>query len=222
MSDAQVYIFCDFDGTVARRDVGYHLFHHFSGGKNVELVRDWKAGLISSREILIREAALISASPVEIYQFLDSFDLSPGFEEFVRLCHCNGSPPVLLSEGMDFYIRYLLSHHGLEGLEVVSNQGELADGTIKIRFPYENRKCRRCGSCKGERIVEYRARHGDRPHTVFIGDGLSDVCAIEHADILFAKKDLERYCQEHGIAYNSFSDFFDVAERMTELGLLKR
>jgi len=222
MTPASVLIFCDFDGTAAQRDVGYHLFHHFSNGRNEELIPDWKAGRISSREILERETEMVTATPEEVYRFLDDFDLSPGFVEFVELCRRNHTPPTLLSEGMDFYISYLLDRHGVSGLEVISNVGQFKDGTIEISFPHINHSCERCGSCKGERMAEYKARLSGEFTTVFVGDGLSDVCAVNEADILFAKKDFEQYCQSHKIAYNSFSSFFDVAERLVELGLLKR
>jgi 2,3-diketo-5-methylthio-1-phosphopentane phosphatase len=222
MTPADVLIFCDFDGTVARRDVGYHIFHHFSGGRTEELIPDWKAGKISSREILEREAAMVTVTPEEVYRFLDGFDLSPGFVEFVEMCRKNSTAPILLSEGMGFYISYLLERHGVSGIDVISNEGKLTGKTIEISFPHTNTNCTRCGSCKGERMAEYKARRSGQFTTVFVGDGMSDVCAVCEADIVFAKKDFERYCQAHKIAYNSFSSFFDVAERLVGLGLLKR
>jgi len=222
MNDAPVHIFCDFDGTVAEEDVGYRLFHHFSDGRNEALIPEWKAGRISSREILEREAAMVRATPEGIYRFLDQFKLSPGFAEFVSICRRNNAEPIIISEGMHFYISYLLESYDFADLEVLANIGHLENGGIRIEFPFTNRSCKRCGSCKGERIAEYRARSATGAKVVFVGDGLSDVCAAEEADILFAKKDLEQYCQTENIGYYKYSDFFEVAERILELGLLKR
>ena len=90
MNNPETLVFCDFDGTVAKKDVGYCLFHHFSDGRNDELIPDWKAGLISSRDILTREAAMVRASGDEIYAFLDQFDLDPGFAAFAVHCSETG------------------------------------------------------------------------------------------------------------------------------------
>ena len=221
MNDAPVLIFCDFDGTVAKEDVGYRLFHHFSGGRNEALIPEWKTGRISSREILEREAAMVRATPDEVYKFLDQFKLAPGFAEFVSICRRNSAEPIIISEGMHFYISYLLGNFNLADLEVLANIGHLENGGIRIEFPFTNRSCKRCGSCKGERIAENRARSAAGARVVFVGDGLSDVCAAGEADIVFAKKDLEQYCQAENIDYNKYSDFFEVAERILELGILK-
>ncbi|UCC44734.1 MAG: MtnX-like HAD-IB family phosphatase [Candidatus Zixiibacteriota bacterium] len=214
-------IFCDFDGTVAERDVGYHLFRHFSDGRNDELLPDWKAGRISSREILLREAEMVGAPAQDILDYLDRFDLDPGFADFVDLCEKNGSLPIIVSEGMDFYIQRLLRKQGLDHLSVLSNIGHLENNGIRIEFPYVNHSCTRCGSCKGERIAEIRAQCGGAVRTVFVGDGYSDACAAREADLLFAKKDLEKLCRERDIPYVGFSNFFEVADHLTNAGILK-
>ena len=78
-------VFCDFDGTITRRDVGYNIFHHFSGGKNDALLPDWKARRMTTRECLLREAAMVKASAEEIYRFIDQFEIDPGFGDQVAI-----------------------------------------------------------------------------------------------------------------------------------------
>lgn len=220
MRKKPLLIFCDFDGTVATTDIGYALFNHFSGGRNDELIPDWMAGRISTRECLLREAAMVHATPKEIHEFLDRFSLDPGFSRFVELCRRNRVDPIIVSEGLDFYIRYLLDRHGHSDLKFLSNVGRLVGDSISIEFPYVNRECRRCGSCKGERIAEYRAGVGSDCLVVFVGDGLSDACATREADVVFAKKDLEQYCLRENIRYTGFTDFFEVSTRMLEMDML--
>ncbi len=211
-------VFCDFDGTISRRDVGYNLYHHFSGGRNDLLLPDWKAGRMSSRECLTREAEMVTASRDEIMAFLEQFTIDPGFAEFDSLCRKNGVEPVILSDGLDFYIRHILGKYNLGHMQVISNIGHLNGNGLMIEFPRTNRECRRCGSCKGEIIEEYRDRCAEPVRTVFVGDGYSDVCATRAADLLFAKKDLERYCLDHSIAYTKFDTFFDISRAMIDLG----
>jgi 2-hydroxy-3-keto-5-methylthiopentenyl-1-phosphate phosphatase len=219
--DRKLLIFCDFDGTIAKRDIGYNLFFHFSEGKSMELIPQWKAGEMTSRDCLLQEAAMVKAGAEEIFNFLDQFEIDPGFPYFVELCRKNHTGPIILSDGFDFYINHLLNKHDLGHLPLYCNIGRLENKSIKVEFPYENHTCTRCGNCKGERMAEIRS-HMEVPHrTVFIGDGLSDICALGETDLLFAKKDLELYCLENNIPYNKYRDFDDVARYMVGNGYLK-
>ncbi|MCK4573669.1 MAG: MtnX-like HAD-IB family phosphatase, partial [candidate division Zixibacteria bacterium] len=194
-------IVCDFDGTVSRRDIGYNLFHHFSGGRTEELIPEWKAGTLSTRECLRREAAMVTATPEEIYAFLDQFELCAGFAEFVDACRSNGAPLVIFSDGLDFYIEYILKRFGLSDIPFSANRGRLVDGGITVEFPHENRDCRQCGYCKGERIERLRDSYSGPTEVIFIGDGYSDTCATRVSDMIFAKKDLKDYCIKNNVEF---------------------
>lgn len=214
-------VFCDFDGTVTERDVGYWLFHHFSGGKNEMFVPAWKEGKLSSRELLTKEAELINVSPTQFYDYLNSFELSPGFIEFERLCRIQAIPLFILSDGLNLYIDHIFARFNLTHLAVRSNRGYLESNGIRIEFPYKSTSCPRCGNCKKDRIIELRAELPPTSKTVLIGDGLSDACAAQVADIVFAKKDLARYCQTFGISYNTYQNFFDVTAQLRKLGIMQ-
>ena len=220
MKDSRTLIFCDFDGTIAQRDIGYHIFHHFSGGRNDALLPDWKAGRLSTRDCLRLEAEMVHASPTEFYRFLDDFTIDPTFPRFKELCRRNNTPLIVISEGLDCYIRYVLDRHGLGYLPLISNIGHLENNGLRVEFPHANATCRQCGSCKGERMAEYRTKAADNCQVIFVGDGYSDACAAKYADILLAKKDLVLYCDQHLIAYNSYIDFDDVTATLIAQGFL--
>jgi len=209
-------VFCDFDGTISRRDIGYSLFHHFSGGRNDALIPDWKSGKLSTRDCLQQEAAMVKASPYEILNFLDQFELNQGFVEFVDLCHQNHVSLTIISDGLEFYINHVLHRYGINNLSLIANKGILKDNGIAIEFPYINRECTRCGSCKGERIQEYLQKQTEEMQIVFIGDGYSDICALPKADLIFAKKDLALYCQKKQVACTTFDTFFDIIRDLTK------
>ena len=220
MSNPHLAIFCDFDGTVARRDVGYHLYHHFSGGRNDALLPDWKAGRLSTRDCMRLESEMVRATPEEIVSFVDQFDLDPTFPEFARLCRESGVPIVIVSEGLDIYIKRLLAPYGLEYFNVKCNLAHLEGGGIRIEFPYAYRVCPGCGNCKAARIEEFRAQMDEGCRIVFVGDGYSDACGAGASDFVFAKKDLVRYCQKEGILYNEFRNFDDVTDQLVQQGYL--
>lgn len=220
MTDSRMVVFCDFDGTVASRDVGYNLYHHFSGGRNDGLLPDWKAGRLSTRDCMRLETEMVRATPPEIYHFIDRFELDPTFPDFAELLGRAGVPLVIVSEGLDLYISRMLERSGLKQLSVKSNIGRLENGGLRIEFPYDFRVCPGCGNCKAARIEEYRRTAGEDCRVVFVGDGYSDACGAKAADVVFAKKDLVRYCLAEGISYNVFTNFKDVSDRLIQEGLL--
>ncbi|RKX29537.1 MAG: hypothetical protein DRP47_01495 [Candidatus Zixiibacteriota bacterium] len=219
MIDTQVAVFCDFDGTIARRDVGYSIFHHFSNSRNDELLPDWKAGRLSSRDCLLKEAEMSPMTEEELFSFIDQFEFDSGFAPFVEKCQVVSIDLIIVSDGLDLYIDYLLKREGFEHLKLIVNHGYIDGNRLIIEFPHHNQICRKCGSCKGERIQEYRQQHEGNTNIIFVGDGYSDACATTEADVLFAKKDLERYCRMRNIKYQLYDDFFDVAEQMDSMGL---
>lgn len=213
-------VFCDFDGTVSRRDVGYAIFHHFSKGKNDELLPDWKAGRLSTRECLLQEAAMVRAPAEEIYRFIDRFEIDSGFNAFVKLCEKNQTPIFIVSDGLDFYIKFILKKYNLSHLPFVANIGRPENDSITVEFPHQNISCSQCGICKGEMIQDFRRKSKEDYRIIFIGDGYSDACATGEADVIFAKKDLEQYCQKKNISYYGYDTFYDTTRRMLELGYL--
>jgi 2,3-diketo-5-methylthio-1-phosphopentane phosphatase len=214
-------VFCDFDGTISLRDVGYSVFHHFSNGKNEELLPDWFSGKMTTRDCLIAEAEMVNASSEELYDFVDKIDIDPTFPGFVDLCDSNQVPLSILSDGLDFYIKHLLGKNKLSHLKFVTNKAILEDNKIRIEFPHDNVECKSCGICKGEVIQNFRKNQNGEYKIIFIGDGYSDACAAKEADILFAKKDLVDYCNKNNIDYLSYDNFCDVQSHLIEQGYLK-
>lgn len=213
MDSKNLIIFSDFDGTFTAKDVGNRIFTIFSGGQNRRLVDDWKKGLISSRECLAREAELIRITPEEFNSFIGDFELVSGGKELYNLSLENEIPFILVSDGLDLYIEYILKKYHLENIPFIANHGVFRNGGIKIEFPYNNDGCSRCGSCKGERIKEVVAKimsSRKEPEVIFIGDGLSDICALPQSDIIFARGDLFDYCRTHNFDAIEYHNFFDI------------
>ncbi len=212
MIPKDLIIFCDFDGTFAENDISDRLFTHFSRGKNRDIVERWKKGEISLRECLLSEAELIRITTEELYDFLDGFNLRNGAEELYYKAEQAGLPFYIVSDGIDLYIEYLLRRYGLNDIPFFSNQGRIEDSRISLEFSSDNEDCERCGTCKGVRMVRVLDKLETRPKVVFIGDGLSDICALPHADLIFARGDLLEYCRKQGYEAVEYRDFFDILE----------
>jgi 2-hydroxy-3-keto-5-methylthiopentenyl-1-phosphate phosphatase len=209
-------VFCDFDGTVAVEDVGNKVFTSFANPEHWwKLVAEWREKKITSREMWSRQAALMRLTARDLDRFAANQILDVHFKSFNEFCVKNKVPVCILSDGMDVYIKRILDRHGLEEIPVISNRLVMhPDGTVTVEFPYFQEGCGACANCKGLHIRNLRQQD---EMTVFVGDGYSDICALKEADILFAKKDLQRYCRENKIAFNSFKTFAEVQTKLEAL-----
>jgi 2-hydroxy-3-keto-5-methylthiopentenyl-1-phosphate phosphatase len=66
-----------------------------------------------------------------------------------------------------------------------------------------------------------KAREEATEETIFVfcGDGVSDISAAKHADVLFARKDrdLEFYCKRENIPFIAFETFKEVEDVVRKL-----
>lgn len=209
----KIAILCDFDGTVAGDDVGNLLFRTFVEENAAQAVVDeWKQGLISSRECLTRECALASLSRTELDRFIKHRKLDAYFKDFLDFTRKRGMEIVIVSDGLDYYIEKMLLRHGAGDVEFFANQLEIIDHTLHVDFPYYDlMDCTDCGNCKRHHLEKFKSVGY---YIVYVGNGLSDRCPAEYADLVFAKGDLLTYCLEQGIEYVQFENFRDVEREM--------
>ncbi len=209
-----IKIFTDFDGTISINDVGDKLFETFGQNGWKQAIEEWKAGLISSKECLSRCCAVTPITPKQFADFADKQQLDPHFKDFIVYCNEHNYPVTVLSDGLDNYIKRILSKYGFGDLPVIANHLVFEnENTIRPEFPYFGLGCPNCANCKGYHIKN----PNNNELIVYIGDGLSDRCGAEKADIVFAKNDLKSFCLEKNIDYIEFENFFDVHEKLKKL-----
>ena len=216
----KITLFVDFDGTVANLDIGDVIFKKFVRGDLLEqgwhdkIIADWKDGTISSRECLSEQCANSVVTEEELKIELDKYDLTPGFTKTVKYCKDKDIPILILSDGMDFYIEYILSKYGLNDVPFRSNHMYFNDGSMVVEFPFIDRGCGHCGNCKRWHMETLRK---DGKSLVYVGDGYSDRYAIKSADVVFAKSDLAEYCMKNNIDHYPFDDFYDVLQYLENI-----
>ena len=199
-------IFCDFDGTISVKDTTDEILSRFALPEWEIIEAQWKRGEIGSVECMSRQIVLIDASKQALDDALDTMPIDPAFPEFVRYCEENDVPLTVISDGVDYFIQRILNRYQLGYLPVIANRLIMnSDGTYALSCPYTNPSCTfASGVCKCRQIG---SRTGLR---VFVGDGRSDFCAAESADLLFAKSTLATYCEQESISYISYDSFSDI------------
>lgn len=209
--ESSVSIFCDFDGTVAKQDVGDLLIENFGAPGCRELEAKYIKQEISARDCLIYYYETMQATTEEIIQYIDeNVELDETFLAFYKYCRRNEYPIYILSGGMDFYIEFVLDKYKID-LPYYANK-YLDKEEVITEYPYFNEQCGMCGHCKRNSLKRLKDE-GD--YTVYVGDGYTDRCVSEAVDLLFAKDKLAEYCQQNNIdyvAYNSFAEVLEVVK----------
>jgi 2,3-diketo-5-methylthio-1-phosphopentane phosphatase len=214
-------IFVDFDGTITDDDVGNQFFKEFGGSICEEFVQEYRQEKISAQECFRREIdAIGSLSRRDAEEFLARQTIDSSFRGFAEFCAAQGMMLTIVSDGLDYYIRSLLERNGLGRVRFFANTLEMRASdngdhyTLAIRFPYSDAECTRCACCKRNILL---TETGDDDIIVYVGEGYSDFCPAQYADIVFAKQELQRFCQEENISYHNYQSFHDVEVRITEL-----
>jgi 2-hydroxy-3-keto-5-methylthiopentenyl-1-phosphate phosphatase len=214
-------LFIDFDGTIACGDVGNAFFRRFGGEVCAEWITRYHKGEISARSCFEGECeAMGTVRPEDASAFVETCEVESGFTTLVRFCSNAGIPVTILSDGLDFYITPLLRRAATPEVPYFSNQLQWglpdANGKAKplLGFPLGNAECDRCACCKRNIML---AGCGDDDLVVYVGDGYSDRCPVEYADVVFAKGALQAWCQERNISYLPYRDLDEVRLRLEEL-----
>lgn len=222
MTGKDFKIFLDFDGTVTINDVGEEIFRKFLAEKIVSrIIDDLLSYRISSRECwerLCEAASDINRN--EFDEFILSQKIDPTLHEFLNFCKENDFQVFVLSDGFDYYIEKILQRENCKDLKYFSNKLIFSEeGKLVPSFPFYNSDCKSSANCKWNHII---GNSSEEDFSVFIGDGISDIDAIQYVDFIFAKSDLLKYCEINRITYFPFNNFDDVKVRLSELLSKKR
>ncbi len=92
-------------------------------------------------------------------------------------------PFAILSDGLDLYITAILQRLGLEDAFFAVNHGQPSPAGLQVTFPHRDTVCPQCGCCKAAFVLALRQRCR---RVLYIGDGMSDLCAAACATDVFA------------------------------------
>lgn len=208
-------VYCDFDGTITSTDCVDFLLNRLAAPEWRILEAMWEQNLITSRECMKAQIPLIQGGWKAIEACLDEITITPGFENFSRWCRNQKIPLYIVSEGLDLVIDTLLRRIDVHVDGVFANRLEIKKRSpLALTFPF-SRGDGPCdlGLCKCQMLE----RSPNETTRIVIGDGASDYCWAEEADLLFARKKLETYCEQKQIPFFPFKDFTDIQNHLQEI-----
>jgi 2-hydroxy-3-keto-5-methylthiopentenyl-1-phosphate phosphatase len=197
--------FVDFDGTITTTDTCWAMVQAYAREGWEELDQMWANKEISTEECARRTFALFDTTPGEIQKLLESMEIDPHFIDFLNWCRDKDYPVYILSDGYDFNIQTILNKYQID-IPYYANKMVYHDG-FHIECPYVSPSCGDCGTCKTELMQKLRPENSQ---AIYIGDGYSDTCPAAHADIVFAKGTLYKYCQDNHIPARAYQNFADI------------
>jgi 2-hydroxy-3-keto-5-methylthiopentenyl-1-phosphate phosphatase len=211
MSTVKTLVQCDFDGTVTEKDTSFFLLDAFAQGDWRRLLRDYEEHRISVEELNTRAFAMVKADePTLLGALKGEVRVRAGFHELVDYCLKKGFRLVIVSNGLEFYIRAVMIDVKLGNVEVYAAQASFRPEGMKVQYVGPDGK--RLEDGFKEAYIQSFRKLGYR--VIYIGNGDSDVAPVKHAHHVFATGELLAYCREHNLQYKPFETFLDVVREL--------
>lgn len=199
-------VLLDFDGTISKIDTTDLLLERFAAPAWRDIEEEWKAGRMGSRECMVRQIDLVRATPAEMDAFIATVEIDPGFPRFVHRFRRLG-PMMVLSDGLDRTIRTVLDRTDIDVPYFANHLQWLGGDRWRLTFPHAKGACATlAGNCKCS-FAEGRGRE----ISIMVGDGRSDFCVAERADLVLAKGSLREHCRTKGLPHCAFDTFDEAA-----------
>ena len=195
----------DWDGTVTEVD-SLHLVLEEFGDKGIYHAAEERLGRkLTLHEVIALEFETVTAPLDEVVGWvLENVVVRKGFAELAK-----SRRPLVVSSGFHELIEPVLER---EGIEVALRANRLDPRPDGWRVLFRSQvPCPVCGEpCKRADV----AGLGD---FAFVGDGYSDRCVSLAATRVFARDGLARYLDGLGHPYEPFTDFDEIAARLSEV-----
>jgi 2-hydroxy-3-keto-5-methylthiopentenyl-1-phosphate phosphatase len=214
LKNSKIAVLSDFDGTITTNNVLNSLYEKFAAPSYRETLERWNRGEISTMEEIETVFATVSASRAEMEFFLDTVELDPGFPSLLTYCLAAGIKFVIVSDGLRWYIEYIMRYHGIQEVAVYACEIHFERGGYRFSYPWFDPSTPLRSVSKSTIVSDYQSR-GYK--VVFIGDGVSDFEAAQVADIVYARDVLLDYTKHHGIQAREFSDMGDIVGDLEKL-----
>lgn len=213
-----VQVICDFDGTIAERDMISAIMREFAPRETAPLIEAVQAGQMS---VKVGVEAMFRCIPSKRYEDVVQFArlhtvLRSGFHEFIHSCGQLGWKVAVVSGGFDFFVDPVI-HNLSTPVDSYCNRIDHADSHLQVVWsvPCDDTCDGGCGLCKPSvmrRLQENETRF------VVIGDGVTDFKAARLADYVFARDKLLDLVRAASIPASPFETFFDIEDAIADGG----
>ena len=207
--EVKTLVQCDFDGTITKEDVSLLILDAFAKGDWRQLLEEYKEGRISVGSFNTRAFFMVKEDKKTLQKFVkEKTRIRDGFQQLLSYCHRKGFRFVIISNGLEFYIKTILENLGINDIEVFAARATFNRGGIKARYIGPD------GIEMQDGFKEAYVRRflGNGYRIIYIGNGISDVHSAKLADHIFAIGPLLAHCRQTNLDCTPFSSLNDVVK----------
>lgn len=205
---------CDFDGTVTEEDVSYMLLDTFASGNWRERLKEYEGGRISVGRFNTEAFSMVKADRATLVKMArNDVKIRSGFSGFVDYCREKGLRLVIVSNGLDFYIKEILQSIGAGDIEIFAARTTFRPGALEVQYVGPDGRCLD-DDFKGAYVASF-LKEGYR--IIYIGNGASDLKPAKLCHYVFATGTLLAQCQQTKVNCLPFDDFTEIVKEMETL-----
>ena len=209
MNKDKILIQCDFDGTITEEDVSFFILEAFADGDWRSMLQEYKDDKITVGSFNRQAFSMVKESKESLKKLvLEKTRIRPGLPQLLDYCKQQGFRFVIVSNGLEFYIKTILDNLGLDGVEVIAATAEFEPQGIIAKYigPDGNELQNDFKKAYTSRFVEEGYK------VIYIGNGASDVNSARLAEHAFATDTMLEKCRQDDLKCHPFSNLNDVVE----------
>jgi 2-hydroxy-3-keto-5-methylthiopentenyl-1-phosphate phosphatase len=204
----------DFDGTITEEDVSFALLDAFADGDWRKLFERYRQGKMTVGDFNTKAFAMVKAGRDELLRVArEQVKLREGLRNLVNYCQESGSRFLIVSNGLDFYIKAILEDVGLGNIEVYAARTEFSPDGLKVNYIGPEGTVLK----KGFKEAYTKLFLNQGYQVVCIGNGPSDYYPAALSQHVFARDGLLDICKEKKLKYQPFEDLNDVVSGLEKL-----
>ena len=206
---------CDFDDTITIGNVSTAIRTALlTDNKWRQIEEKYLLGEYSVEESNREQFSMMKTTEKDIEDFvLQNVVIREGFENFVKFCEKTNIKFVIVSSGLDLYIKPLVKKLSLGRIDIYSAKSLITPSGINIEYtgPHGNPIL---NGFKDSFVTHFKSSGNT---VVYIGDDRSDINPANHADFIIARSTLAEYMEDNSISYHQFNTFNDVGSKVEEI-----
>jgi 2-hydroxy-3-keto-5-methylthiopentenyl-1-phosphate phosphatase len=206
-SPVKILVQCDFDGTVTLEDASFIMLDAYSNGDWRNKYEEYLAGKMSVGRFNREAFAMVRANRKMLLAAIEGkITIRSGFKELVTYCRRKDFRFVIVSNGLDFYIKHILKENGFTDIEVYASRTRFRDERLSVQYISPD------GTPLDEGFKEAYVDKflRDDYRVAYIGDGTSDYLPARKCHHIFATGALLERCRQEKLACTPFSGFEEV------------
>jgi 2-hydroxy-3-keto-5-methylthiopentenyl-1-phosphate phosphatase len=204
----------DFDGTLTEEDVSFALLDAFADGDWRQLFERYRQSKMTVGDFNSKAFAMVKASREELLRVArEQVKLREGLRNLVNFCQGSGTRFLIVSNGLDFYIKAILEDVGLGNLEVYAARTEFSPDGLKVNYIGPEGKVLK----KGFKEAYTKLFLNQGYQVVCIGNGPSDYFPAALSQHVFARDGLADICKTKKLKCQPFEDLNDVVRGLEKL-----